>query len=209
MDDSERTFMGGNRNPERFGFSVRASLGSAPDQSVIDRAAVLLGREAFYVDKKAYECELIAAAIHVPTNRVAYVESRAKERRWTSMIDVSIKVHLREADGKDRSVDIESYNPFFGCDVGFFEWIGETAVLIYAEKHDTYVCAFGSEWPPQFIEIENRWVINEGVLGYLGYRQKQVQRLTLPELSQLAPVSLDEAKAAGLLPVDVYGLDEK
>ncbi|WP_417397098.1 hypothetical protein [Gimesia chilikensis] len=209
MDDSERTFMGGNRNPERFGFSVRASLGSAPDQSVIDRAAVLLGREAFFVDKKGYECELIAAAIHAPTNRVAYVESRAKERRWTSMIDVSIKVHLREADGKDRSVDIESYNPFFGCDVGFFEWIGETAVLIYAEKHDTYVCAFGSEWPPRFIEIENRWVINEGVLGYLGYKQKQLQRLTLPELSQLAPVSLDEAKEAGLLPVDVCSLDEK
>ena len=209
MDDSERTFMGGNRNPERFGFSVRASLGSEPDQSVIDRAAVLLGRDAFFVDKKGYECELIAAAIHEPTNRVAYVESRARERRWTSMIDVSIKVHLREADGEDRSVDIESYNPFFGCDVGFSEWLGETAVLIYAEKHDTYVCAFGSEWPPRFIEIENCWVINEGMLGYLGYKQKQVQRLTLPELSQLAPVSLDEAKAAGLLPVDRYGLDEK
>lgn len=204
MDESDRTFIRGNRNPERYGFSLRATCGIEPDRDVIERAASILEREPFFVDKRGYECDLIAAAIHSPTNRVAYVQSRAKKRWWSSLVDISIKIHLRAPSGRDSSVDIKSYNPFFGCDVGFFAWLDDTAILVYTEKHDTYACAFGPKWPPQFVEIEDRWIINDGVLGYIGYKENLVKRLSVPSLKQLEPLSISEAEQMGILPPDPY-----
>lgn len=204
MDQSNRTFIRGNRNPERYGFSLRATCGVEHDREGIDRVASFLEREPFYVDKRGYECELIAAAIHSPTNRLGYVESRAKKRWWSSMVDISIKIHLRDANGKDSSTDIKSYNPFFGCDVGFFEWVDDTAILIYTEKHDTYVCAFGPKWPPQFVEIEDRWIINGGMLGYIGYKQDVVQLLSVPDLAPHESISVADAERMGMLPADPY-----
>jgi len=64
---------------------------------------------------------MIAAAISA-SNRVAYVESRAKDvgthpsGAAGRKIDISIRIHLVEEDGTGGSVEIESYNPFFGCD---------------------------------------------------------------------------------------------
>ena len=81
MDESDRTFIRGNRNPTQYGFSLRASNGVEPDREAIEKASLILGRESFFVDKRGFECELIAAAIYSRTNRVAYVESRAKQRR--------------------------------------------------------------------------------------------------------------------------------
>lgn len=204
MDEFDRTFIRGNRNPERYGFSIRATLGVGPDDAAIEHAASILERERFYVDKQGYECELIAAAYHPPTSRLAYLETRAKRRRWTSMVDVSIKVHLRDISGKDSSVDIKSYNPFFGCDVGFLQWVDDTSVLIYTEKHDTYVCAFGTQWPPQFIAIEERWLIKDDVLTYIGYEQAVVQRRSIPDLTLLDPIQVSEAEQMGILPPDPY-----
>ena len=204
MDESKRTFIRGNRNPELYGLSLRASCGQELDRAPIEQAAVLLGREPFYVDQQGYECELIGAAIHPTTNRIAYVESRARKRWWSSMVDISIRVHLRDIDGQDKSTDIKSYNPFFGCDVGFFEWIDDTAILIYTEKHDTYICALGSAWPPRFVEIEDRWIINGRTVGYLGYKQVAVKRLSLPDLVQDEPLTVADAAELGWLPSDPY-----
>ncbi len=135
VSDSDRTFSGGNRNPYRYGMSLRASNGDAPDPETIKRAASILERDPFYVDRRGYECELIAAAVQSPSNRMVYVESRAKKRWWSSMVDITIKIHYVDSNGKSASIDIESYNPFFGCDVGMIEWINDdVALLIYTEK---------------------------------------------------------------------------
>ena len=204
MDESKRTFIRGNRNPEHYGLSLRASCGRELDREPIEQAAVLLGREPFYVDRSGYECELIGAAIHPATNCIAYVESRARKRWWSAMVDISIKVHLRDTDGQDKSTDIQSYNPFFGCDVGFFEWIDDTAILIYTEKHDTYACAIGPDWPPRFVEIEDRWIINGRMLGYIGYKQETVRRVSLPDLVHHESLKIADAAEIGLLPPDPY-----
>ena len=204
MDESERTFIRGNRSPNKYGFSLRASNGIEPDRNAIEHAAPILGREPFFVDKRGYECELIGAAVHPSTDRVAYVESRSKKRWWSSMADISIKIHLRNSDDSERAVDIKSYNPFFGCDIGFFQWVDDTALLIYAEKHNTYICAIGARWPPQFVEIEDRWIINDGTLGYIGYKQESVKRLSIPDLTPLDSLTTADAEAMGLLPADPY-----
>src|SRR5262249_51772966 len=135
----------------------------------------------------------------------AYVESRAKDvgfhphGAYQRRIDISIRVHLLEKSGDHQSADIESYNPFFGCDVRFFEWIDRTAVLIYREKHDTYACRFGDLWPPRFVEIEDHWAIHGEVLGYIGYKRKVISRITFPGLDPLEPVPVADAPEFGLV----------
>ena len=103
--------------------------------------------------------------------------------------DISIRVHLVEADGTNQSVDIESYNPFFGCDVRFFEWIGNMAVLIYREKHWTFACRLGDAWPPKFVKIEDLWVIHENQLAYVRLKEEFVRRLSFPDLEELDTLS--------------------
>ncbi len=202
MKHLNRTFIHGNRNPERYGFSVRSPCGEHPDTTAILKAASILGREPFYIDERGYECDIFAAAIHPDGDRLAYVESRAKKRWWTPMVYIAIKIHLHDSAGKASSVDIKSYNPFFGCDVGYFDWIGDTAVLIYQEKHETYACAFGTNWPPTFITIEDRWMVKDSILAYIGYEMDVVQRLAVPDLSQLDSISVHDAEQKGQMPPD-------
>lgn len=185
--------------------SLRASNGDTPDPEAIEQAALILGREPFFIDNRGYERELIAAAVHPPTNRVVYVESRAKKRWWSSMVDITIKIHFADANGKRRSVDIESYNPFFGCDVGMIEWINDdVALLIYSEKHWTFVYRIGDRWPPQFAKIDERWSIKDDVLSFMAYEADVVQRLRIPSLEPIADIPVSEAKADGSLPPDPY-----
>lgn len=203
MNDSDRTFIRGNRNALKYGMSLRASNGDAPNPEAIEWAASILERETFFVDKRGYECELIAATVHSPTNRVVYVESRAKKRWWSSMVDITIKIHYVDANGKSASVDIQSYNPFFGCDVGMMEWINDdVALLIYSEKHWTFVYRIGDIWPPQFAKIDERWSIKDDVLSFVAYKAEIVQRLQIPSLKPLASIAVSEAEANGSLPPD-------
>lgn len=205
MSDSDQTFNGGSRKPHKYGISLRASNGDAPDPKTIESAASLLGRDPCYVDRYGYKCELIAAAVQSPSNRVVYVESRAKKPWWSSMVDITIKIHYVDANGKSTSVDIESYNPFFGCDVGMIEWINDNvALLIYTEKHWTFVYRIGDTWPPQFAKIDERWSIKDDVLSFMAYNADVVQRLQIPSLKPLGSVPISEADADGSLPPDPY-----
>jgi hypothetical protein len=205
VGDPKPLFRKGNPNPERLGFiPLRSSSGTEPDPERVQEAAGILGRQSCITDSDGYECELVAAAISV-SGRVAYVESRAKDvgphplGEFGRLIDISIRIHLVEKDGTNRSVDIESYNPFFGCEVRFFEWFGDTAVLIYREKHWTFACRFGDIWPPRFVKIEDDWILHNNQLACLGYREESVRRLSVPELQELEPLAKEAAAELGLL----------
>jgi hypothetical protein len=206
MNDGEPLFSKGSPNPKKFAFfSLRPSAGNEPDLERIQEAARILRREPFINDEAGYECELLAAAISA-SNHLAYVESRAKDAgphpHGTAgrKIDISIRVHLLERGGTNRSVDIESYNPFFGCEVRFFEWVGDTVVLIYREKHWTFACRFGDSWPPRFVKIEDKWILHNDQLAYLGHQDEFVRLLSFPELEEMKPLSKDAAAEMGLLP---------
>lgn len=199
MNEQERLFSDGKANPDRFGWPLRSSAGSPQDPNRVDQAARLLGRSAFFVDGDGYECEIIGAAIGA-CREIAFVESRAREEPSSDLVDISIRIHLVEPNGSHRSADIESYNPFFGCDVRYFEWIGRAAVLIYREKHSTFVCRFGDVWPPRFVKIEHDWIISGGMIGFIGYQEKRVRRVSIPALEPCDPLSVEEAARIGLLP---------
>jgi hypothetical protein len=205
MADADRLFAHGRANPLKFGWSSRSSAGEPPDPKRIEDAAALLGRPVFFVDDNGYECEIIGAATNA-SGDIAYVESRAKDVGFNRygfnqrQIDVSIRVHLLDRSGNHQSADIESYNPFFGCDVRYFKWIDHTAVLIYRENHWTFACRFGDIWPPRFVKIEDDWIVKDNILAYIGYKEKVVRRLTFPQLDVLEPIPAAQAARLGLLP---------
>lgn len=198
MDDADRLFVDGRPNPNQFGWLIRSCAGDEPDPQRIAEAAARLHRPAFFVDDACYECQILGAAIHPSGGDLAYVESRAKD--VGDHIDISIQIHWTNASGTHESVDIQSYNPFFGCDVRFLEWIDDTAILIYREKHWTFACRFGDIWPPRFVKIEHRWIIQNGVVGFIGYQEEMVRLLTFPALDAIEPISIAEAEKWGLLP---------
>jgi hypothetical protein len=205
MDEADRLFAHGLANPMKYGLPIRSSAGEPPDPKRIQEAADLLGRPVFFVDTDGYECEIIGAATS-SSDDIAYVESRARDAGFhphganQREIDISIRVHLIAKSGEHRSADIESYNSFFGCDVRYFEWIHRAAVLIYREKHWTFVCRFGDIWPPRFVKIEDDWVINDNVLAYIGCKEEEIRLLSFPQLDGLEAIPAVQAARLGLLP---------
>jgi hypothetical protein len=203
-ENAQPTFLGGNPNPRKLGFiSLRSARGEGPDPAQLEHAVEILNRTALFVDAQGYECDMFAAAVHPRTQRVVYLESRAKEQgKW---VDIAIKIHLYDPLHGDKSVDIESYNPFFGCDVLLLEWIDDSvALLVYREKHWTFVYRIGDRWPPPFVKIEDRWQIKDGVLSYVAYKAETVQRLSVPSLQPLPVLTLSEAEHSGQLPPPLY-----
>lgn len=202
-DQDDRTFMEERPSPDRFRWSVRTCNGNSPDCEQIASAAALLGREAYFKDDLGFECEILAAAVHSDAERLVYVESRAKE--IGQFVDIHIKIHYVDPDGREQSVDIRSYNPYFGCDVGLIEWFDDRlALLIYREKHRTYVYRIGDSWPPEFRKIEDRWQIQDSILSFMGYNEATVRRMHVPSFEVLPEVSVAEAEALGQLPPDPY-----
>jgi uncharacterized protein (TIGR02996 family) len=167
-----------------------------PDRTA--QAAAVLNRPVQFLDSAGYEMEITAAAVSLWTQAVAYVESRSK---WIGELhDIRYHLRLRDPAGRTAEWEVESYNPYFGCDVRFLEWFGDVAVMIYEEKHDTYVCRFGMDSPAVYKVIEDEWVLSTSQLGHWGYKHVEVQRLTLPDLAEMPPLSEADAERWMLLP---------
>jgi uncharacterized protein (TIGR02996 family) len=175
------------------------STGSDPDPRRAERAAEMLGRPVRYVDEQGYERVITAAAIHDLTGALAYVESRS-QWRGGGFLDITFHLRLRDRGGREAAWEVETYNPYFGCRVRFLEWYGDAALMIYREKHDTYICRFGLDSPAEWKVIEHDWMLDGRHLGYWGYRETSVRRLAIPGLEELPVLSAEEAAAWDLLP---------
>lgn len=197
--DEGPLYVAGSPNPGRMGFiPLRSSAGNEPDVSEVEAAARILNIPAQYVDAQGYEHEIIAAALDSAHGELAYVSSRAKEKG--SFVDVEILIHLRDAAGGERAWPIQTYNPYFGCDVRYFRWMDRSALLIYREKHRTYACRISSEYGVAFLNIEDDWIIKGNTLAFREWKATSVDRVSLPDLQSLGSLPLDEAQAEGLLP---------
>ena len=188
--------------PQRYGIGLCQCAGTHPDQAQVALAARALKRDPYITDSDGYFCDILAATVHPDGRRLAYVEQRAK--RVERHVDITIKTHLIGHHGEHQSADIRSYNPYSGCHVRFFKWYTDSVVLIYREKHRTYATWFGLNWPPEFHEIADRWIINDSTLAYMP-TDSNVSRLSIPDFSRLETLTTDGARELGLLPLELDG----
>lgn len=200
MANDNPLYVGGFPNFDRLGFMpLRQSSAQEPYVGEIEKAAGSIRQPVKYVDADGYEREIIAAAVEVGCGKIVYVECRAKELEH-GFVDIDFHIHFRDEVGNDQAWSIESYNPYFGCEVGYIKWFEQSVVLIYREKHRTYVCKVAKNDRPVFKKIADDWIINGHILGYQDWQETSVNRLSLPSLDLLEPISEADARAQGILP---------
>jgi hypothetical protein len=195
-EDTDWLFTDGISNTEvAFGFSA----GTDPDPKRVEEAARILGRAIRFVDEDGFEREIFAAAVCERSGLVAYVETKAKQ--LSDRVDIKIHLHIREKGGREVVWEIVSYNPFFGCNVRFMEWFGDTILIIYREKHSTYVCRLGLDFPANCKRIGDYWLIHGAVLASRhNYKELATRRLSIPDLAELPDFPKAEAEKAGEFP---------
>ena len=170
--------------------------GLASHKQDIREAAKALRRAVRFRDIEGYDHEIVAAALDPDWGRVAIVEctqKRVEERG----VDISFYLRIRAFPNWKADIELETYNPYFGCRVRFFRWLGDSVLLVYDEKHETYACRWGAHAPARFVVIGNDFAVGESTLGFKTYGEDQIRRLELPSLTELAPVPLVAAAAGG------------
>ncbi|MFT5107025.1 MAG: hypothetical protein ACI9UA_002653 [Pseudoalteromonas tetraodonis] len=81
-----------------------------------------------------------------------------------------------------------------------FEWVGDSVVLMYRDKHWTFAYRVGDVWSLKFVKIEDDWLIHDEQLAYIGYKEDSVRRVSFPTLDSLNSISLEEATKLNLMP---------
>lgn len=163
-----------------------------------EEAVRLLGCNRVRTDEKGYEVEIHDAATSGLTGALAYLQSRSK---WRGNVqDITYYLYLRDAAGRSTAWEPHTYNPFFGCSPKFLEWYGDVVIFIYEEKHSHCAARFGFGHPARYHEIGDDWVLNGREIAHRGWRETVVNRLSVPDLEPLAPLSESEAAERDLLP---------
>jgi uncharacterized protein (TIGR02996 family) len=180
---------------------LRATFEEAGERMVgthAEEAARLLGCKRVRTDEKGYQVEVCDAATSGLTGALAYLQCRSKWRGDSG--DISYYLYLRDAAGFSTAWTPYTYNPYFGCTTKFLEWYGDVVIFIYEEKHDHYAACFGFGSPARYHKIDDYWVLDGRELGFIGYRETEVRRLSVPDLEPLPSLTQDEATARGLMP---------
>ncbi|MCA9692717.1 MAG: hypothetical protein KC636_24165 [Myxococcales bacterium] len=217
-------------NPATLGFIPISMIGRplTPAFPELPAVAERLGRAVRETDDDGFERELLAAAIHPDGVYYAWVESRCKVNG--TFVDIDFQICTAGPAGEEYRRSIETYNPYFGCDVQHFAWHGDRLIAIYREKHRTYAfrLSLGAEldddgwddgdWDEEddydlsaweedgsFIGITDEWALLADHLVYVPYKLDWVGVLPLGEVARPRELSVEEARAEGLLPP---GFDE-
>lgn len=196
------TFVDGIPNPKRLGF-ISIGIASAPSAensaAAIEAVGQALQRPIRFVDEEGYENAVTAAAIHGTKGWMAWIEHTCKE--IDGFYDVDFRLRAQDTAGREL-IDwiVETYNPFFGCRVGYMAWHDDQIVVVYREKHDTYACSLGVDGSIERIEITDQWLATPEGIVYRSETPDFVDGLGFPDLRKLPAMTAAEAQAAGILP---------
>jgi hypothetical protein len=165
-------------------------------QERLDRVSALLRRPAKFTDSSGFENAIVAAVEHPLGGTVAYVECRSK---WVGRTqDINYQLNLLLPNGEKVLWEVETYNPFFGCNVRFLEWYGRAVLVIYREKHRMYAARVGIDGKTACREVADDWVLQGPQIAFRGWREPLVRRLTIPGLVELPALTEEQAAAWGL-----------
>lgn len=156
---------------KRLGFFSETWSSVTPDfAAAAQKAGELFTAKKWFIDEDDYEWMILAQAVDQERNRLAWVEWRFKqgsgEREYHNYY-----LKARSAAGEYWRWEIETYNPYFGCDVKLLEWLETSALLIYKDKHDTYAARLNDAGAKR-MQISPEWKIADSILIDDGNSQK-------------------------------------
>jgi hypothetical protein len=192
-------YPGGIPEPDSLGFIPVNDVGHHGDfEEAIALICQILQREPVIVDEAGYKHEITAASVDTDQSRFAWVECHSKV--YGPIVDVRLCLNAM-VDGR-RIIDweIETYNPFFGCQIELFLWMSDSLIVIYHEKHSTYICSFDVQ--PRLVDqsirdrpitrykIADEWRVRNRTVIYRSDVMDMVERMSLPSLQFLEPWTL-------------------
>lgn len=127
----------------------------------------------------------------VDGGRVAWVEQRWRDAGYPDIEEYTL--FMRAGDGRERAWIVETYNPWFGCEVYLLRWYGEEVVVVYREKHRTIVCTVGLTGAPRICIVDDAWQVVGDLVLYASDARGLVERVRLPDLGMCTPIPIGEA----------------
>ncbi|HEX2203283.1 MAG TPA: hypothetical protein VHG91_08295 [Longimicrobium sp.] len=168
---------------ERLGIFADTGVDYEPDVAEVARKVAELAVTAEpYEDESGFLWQVTAAAVDEDGGRAAWVEWQENDR--ANVVIAHYWLKARDRDGRVARWEIETYNPYFGCRVGHLRWHGGAVVLVYADKHDTFVAAAARGEPVRWLQITPEWSVEGDVLAYRDGEGEH--RLSLPSLEPMA-----------------------
>ena len=167
----------------RLGFFTDSSLDLGSDYAaMVAMLHGLLNAEEPYTDDEGYEWQIIAHVIDEEHHRLAWVEWREQERGRITYDNYYLKA--RDSAGALLLWEVETYNPYFGCTVRFLQWVEDAVIMIYQDKHDTYVASLKKDSEVKRIEISPKWSVEGNLLIYSTAAGEAIIKLQLPSLER-------------------------
>lgn len=147
---------------KRMGFFFEYEDSKPDFNSALLMAEKLFAEKKWFVDEDDYEWRIMAQTADEKNERLAWVEWRFKQGQGEREYHNYYLKARTTADDFWRW-EIETYNPYFGCDVKFLDWLDDSVILIYEEKHDTYAARLDGVGVKR-IKISSDWKISGGTL---------------------------------------------
>ena len=158
-------------------------------------ACALLGIPENWTDSDGYEHEIEGAALTNENRKIAWIESRRK--MLDGFEDVTYRLKARVGGEQFLDWEVDTYNPFFGCDVGYMHWWGDRIVVVYREKHHMMLCSIDVSAEPLLLALSDDWRVVDDVVYYESEERGLVEALSLPEIVRCPPCS--EVQLRGVL----------
>lgn len=185
--------------------AAEADDNRACGQSVLDaenairKVGKVINRPVRFVDETGYEHEITAGAVDSTNQAVAWVQCKSKTLE-NGHVDIEFRLKA-QADGRT-VIDwvVETYNPYFGCDVRYMAWHDRRVVMVYREKHHTYACSHTLTDERQLVQLTEEWLVTNSQITCRSQEADLVDCFALPDLHQLPAMSAEEARRSGVLP---------
>lgn len=155
-----------------------------------------VGTEKEFTDENGYSHEIIALV--KKNENLCIIESKAKH--IGEMLDISIKCKINSNGELVKEQEIESYNPYFGCDVHYLDWIKDIAIFVYTEKHNTYIGKYKIGGEIVFQNIGKSWKNSGSIFAFRKWNDKNIYVLKIPELEIVGRIDKESANKLGINP---------
>lgn len=108
---------------------------------------------------------------------------------WISDEDETYRLRIIGGGAPAIVREIETYNPFFGCDLSYLQWWGDEVVSIYREKHRTLVWVVPVSDPDssRMISIDDTYVVDGDLVVFESHEPGLLEAIALPTLETRLP----------------------
>lgn len=192
-----KKYPGGIPDPDELGsIPLRhVGAGAGPETRDVADIAGHLGRAVTFIDEDGFENDIIAGAIADEGRKMAWVDSRCKDNGGA--VDITFTLRARVGDRPVIDWEVDTYNPYFGCDVQHIGWWDETVVVIYSEKHHTVLAALTEGQLPLVRFIGDQWELREDRVYCRSKVPGLLDVIEVPTLKPRAPLPEDMLAEVG------------